>query len=220
MSRTAIVIGATGLVGSHLVKLLLKNNNYKSIKIFGRRTLGLKDVKIKEFITDFDDLNSIKKEISGDVLFSTMGTTIKSAGTKEAQYKVDYTYQFEFAKMAAENGVKNYILVSSAGANANSRFFYMRMKGELDQAVQSLTFENKSILRPATLAGNRTEKRAGEKFAIHVTHFMARLIPGLKKYRPIHADIVATAMINADLNKNNTKFQIYSFEEVFSLAGK
>ncbi len=219
MSKTAIVIGATGLVGSHLVQLILTNKKYKLIKIFTRRSLGLESNKIKEFIVDFNNIDSFSKDLTGDTLFSSMGTTIKSAGSKKAQYMVDFTYQYMIAKAASDNGVKNYILVSSAGANASSKFFYMRMKGELDEAVKELDFSNINIIRPASLDGNRNEERTGEKIAIKVTNGMAKLIPGLKKYRPIHANIVAKAMINANNKVNYAKYTIYSYEEVFHLAG-
>lgn len=219
MSKTAIVIGATGLVGSHLVQLLLENIEFKLIKIFTRRSLGLESNKIKEFIVDFDNIDSFRKDLTGDTLFSSMGSTIKSAGSKEKQYKIDFTYQYEIANVAAVNGVNNYVLVSSAGANAKSRFFYMRMKGELDEAVKGLDFSNISIIRPASLDGNRNEERTGEKIAIKVTSGMAKLIPGLKKYRPIHANIVAKAMINANNQDNYAKYTIYSYEDVFQLAG-
>lgn len=218
MNKTAIVIGATGLVGTQLVQQLINHNNYGVIKIFTRRSIENKNSKIKEYIVDFDDINSFKHEITGDTLFSTMGTTIKTAGSKEAQYKVDYNYQYEFARIAADNGIKNYVLVSSAGADDQSKFFYMRMKGELELAVKALPFQSVSIIRPATLVGERPEKRAGEKVAIKVTSAMAGIIPGLKKYRPIKGSIVATAMINALQRDDLKKFQIYSFEEVFELA--
>lgn len=220
MNRTAIIIGATGLVGSQLVQLLISDATFQQIKIFGRRSIGFSSDKITEFIVDFDNPASFEKDIIGDVLFSTMGTTIRSAGSKDAQYKVDYTYQYSFAKAAVKNHVKKYVLVSSAGANSKSRFFYMQMKGKLDDAVRELPFNQITIIRPATLAGNRNESRAGEKIAIVVTDFIAKLIPGLKKYRPINAEIVAEAMINSTLSANSEAYNVYSFGEVFKLAGQ
>lgn len=218
MNKTAIVIGATGLVGSHLVRLLLENNDYDIIKVFGRRRLEMENPKLKEFVVDFDDPSSFEKDITGDVLYSSLGTTIRQAGSKDAQYKVDYTYQLEVAKAAADNGVKSYVLVSSAGANPNARFFYMRMKGELDETVKSLSFRDIAIIRPSTLLGERDERRAGEKVAIKVTHFFTRLIPGLKKYRPIHAHIVANAMVNAAGRKKLPHYQVFAYQDVFDLA--
>lgn len=218
MDKTAIVIGATGMVGAQLIQLLLENEEYKLIKIFSRRSIELTNPKIKEYIVDFDNLKSFVDKINGDVLFSTMGTTIRAAGSKEAQYKVDYTYQFEVAKAAAENGVNSYVLVSSAGANARSKFFYMRMKGKLDESVKMLPFKNISIIRPASLVGERAEKRAGEKLAIHVTNAMVKIIPGIKKYRPIHSREVAEAMINVAEMRNKDNYKIFAYDDVFKLA--
>lgn len=218
MDKTAIVIGATGMVGLQLIQLLSINDEYKLIKIFSRRSTELNNPKIKEYIVDFDNLKSFEDKINGDVLFSSMGTTIQTAGSKEAQYKVDYTYQYEVAKAAAENGVKSYVLVSSAGANARAKFFYMRMKGELDESVKMLPFKNIAIIRPASLVGERPEKRAGEKVAINVTNAMAKLIPGLKKYRPIHSRNVAEAMINGAEMRNSTTYNIFAYDEVLKLA--
>ena len=218
MNKTAIVLGATGLVGSHLVEALIDDDTFNLIRIFSRRSLENNSPKIKEYLVDFDHPDTFKKDITGDVLFSTMGTTIRTAGSKEAQYKVDYTYQYEIARAAAENGVKTYVLVSSAGANSRSRFFYMRIKGELDNAVKSLSFSNISIIRPATLMGKRNENRAGEKLVIQLTDIFATLVPGLRKYRPIPAKTVADAMIKAASQKKPAPFVIYSFAEVYSLA--
>ncbi|MCU0413720.1 MAG: NAD(P)H-binding protein, partial [Ignavibacteriaceae bacterium] len=138
--KTAIVIGATGLIGKHLTKLLLDNPDYSTIRVFARRSINISNSKLAEHIVDFDEIDKWKSKIIDDDLFSAMGTTIKKAGSKEAQYKIDVAYQFDFAKAASENGVKNYFLVSSSGANDESKFFYMKIKGHLEEKVKLLPF--------------------------------------------------------------------------------
>ncbi|HJV78424.1 MAG TPA: NAD(P)H-binding protein [Paludibacter sp.] len=195
--KKAIVIGGTGMVGTQLIKQLIENETYSEIVSLVRRGSGITHPKLFEHIVNFDQPESWSYLITGDVLFSTLGTTIAQAKTKEAQFKVDYTYQFTVAKIAAKNGVSNYVLISSAGANSNSKAFYMRMKGQLEDAVQRLPFKVISLIRPGQLAGNRTEKRIGEKIGLSVMHFLNKL--GLfKRYKPILAYQVAQAMINAN----------------------
>lgn len=194
MQNTAIVIGATGLVGSKVLHHLLKDDRYKTIKVLHRRATGIEHPKLTEHIIDFDKPEEWKDKVSGDHLFSALGTTIKKAGSKKAQYKIDFTYQFEIAKAAAENGVSGYALVSSLGANAESGSFYPKIKGELDEAVQELSFDNTLILRPSFLDGDRDEFRLGERIGIVAAKVICK-IPGLRKYHPIKADDVAKAMI-------------------------
>jgi len=155
MNKTAIIIGATGLVGANLLSQILKDNTFSKVKIFVRRTTGIIHEKLEENIIDFDKIEEIKEKISGDVLFSCLGTTLKQAGSKSKQYMVDFIYQHEFAKHASENGVSEYFLVSSAGANPKSIVFYSRIKGELEEAVKELKFSKISIMQPSVLSGER-----------------------------------------------------------------
>ncbi len=215
MEKIALVIGATGLVGKQLVKQLLENENFSEVKIFVRRTAGISHPKLKEYLIDFDQPDEWRELITGDVLFSTLGTTLKTAGSKENQYKVDFTYQYSVASIAAENGIAAYVLVSSVGANPKSRVFYSRIKGELDEAVSKLNFRNITILRPSILNGNRIENRPTEKMSIRMMSFLTCFM--LKKYRPIRDEIVARAMINASLFQNE-KYKIVALEQVFKLA--
>lgn len=138
----ALVIGATGATGRELVKLLLEDDDFEQVTIFVRNVPSIKHEKLKTYVIDFKEIEKHKDLIKGDVLFSALGTTKKDAGGKNEQYLVDYTYQYEFAKTASDNGVKNYSLVSSTGANANSSFFYPKMKGELESEVKKLIFFN------------------------------------------------------------------------------
>ena len=135
--KTAIIIGATGLVGNQLIEKLLNDNRYNRIKIFVRKPSSITHPKLEEHAVDFEKLEQWKNKITGDEIYSAMGTTIKKAGSKEAQYKIDFTYQYECAKAASENGVGKYLLVSSAGANSKSGNFYLRIKGELDEKVSN-----------------------------------------------------------------------------------
>jgi uncharacterized protein YbjT (DUF2867 family) len=190
----AILIGATGLVGSKILRQLLEDKDYDSVIVFHRRTTEVKHPKLQEHIIDFDNIDSWKSNIQGTHLFSALGTTIKQAGSKDAQYKIDYTYQYDVAKAAADNGVKSYSLVSSLGADADSNSFYPRIKGKLDEAVQQLPFKNTLIVRPSFLDGDRKEFRLGERIGIFIADIVCK-IPGLKKYHPIKAEVVAQAMI-------------------------
>ena len=216
MKKTAIIIGATGLVGSSLVKELVDHRDYEEIRILHRRTTGVKHDKIDEHIIDFDTPSTYQELVKGDVLFSSLGTTIKKAGSQDAQYKIDFQYQYDLAKAASENGVKSYVLISSSGANAKSSIFYSRIKGELEEAVKKLNFEKIVILQPSVLDGDRKEVRFGESVGIVLGKLLS-WIPGIRKYRPIHSTIVAKAMINA-LELSSEGIHTYQLEELFELA--
>jgi len=216
--KTAIVIGATGLIGKHLTKLLLNNPAYSTVKVFNRRSLNISNLKLEEHIVDFDKITDWKNKITGDELYSAMGTTIKKAGSKEAQYKIDVAYQFDFAKVASENGVKNYFLVSSSGANANSKLFYMKIKGELEEKVKQLAFNKIRIFRPSLLLGERDEKRFGEKAAEVLLKIVVPIFPFLKNQRPIEGEKVANAMIASANQDDNERIKIYELDEIFNLA--
>ncbi|WP_235296727.1 NAD(P)H-binding protein [Portibacter marinus] len=211
----AIVIGATGLVGSELVKQLLIDDDYSKVRVLHRRPTGVKHDKLEEFIIDFDKPQTWKDLMQGNVLFSTLGTTMSAAGSKDEQYKVDYTYQYEMAKAAADNDVEHYVLVSSAGAHPKSRIFYSRMKGELEEAVKKLEFKSIHILQPSILSGDRSENRVGEKIGLALVKAVS-WVPFVKKYRPIRDQEVATAMRTCVL-RNNLGTHTYKLDEIFNM---
>ena len=215
--KTAIIIGATGLVGNLITRKLLEDNRYEKVKVFVRKSLNINNPKLEEHIVDFDNIALWKNNLSGDELYSAIGTTIKKAGSKDAQYKIDFTYQYEAANAASENGVKNYLLVSSLGANSKSSNFYLRMKGSLDEKVRLLSFDRIRIFRPSILVGDRSEKRFGESLGIKIAGTLTKIIPALKKYRPIKASQVAEAMIKSANQNLSDKIKIYNSEEIFVL---
>ena len=213
--KIAVIIGATGLVGSKLLEFLLQDKRYSKIKVFHRRPTGISNSKLEEYIINFDSPETWKDLIIGDELYSTLGTTLKTAGSKEAQYKVDFEYQFQFAKYGLNNDIKKYALVSSMGATTSTSNFYLKMKGSLDDAISHLGFEKLLILRPSLLLGDRQKKRLGERISEPMLKIVTKL-PILRNYAPIHALDVAKAMING---MNSELIQpIYEGEEVKSLA--
>jgi uncharacterized protein YbjT (DUF2867 family) len=218
MSKTANVIGATGMVGRELVTQLLRNRDIDKVRIFVRREFNYLHPKIEQYIVDFDDDTSWKPFLQGDILFSTMGTTLKQAGSKDNQYKIDYTYQYRFAEEASRAGIPVYVLVSSAGASSKSLIFYSRIKGELENAVQKLPFKKVIILRPSILEGIREKRRPLEERSIRVMGVISRFL--FKKFRPVPAATVAKAMIRGALEEGILKNPIVNPEEVFILAGE
>jgi uncharacterized protein YbjT (DUF2867 family) len=215
--KKAIVIGATGLVGMELITLLLADVRFNKILVIGRRPLKIQNPKLEQHIVEFDIPDTWRHFIECDVLFSALGTTLRDAGGKHDQYKVDYTYQFNVAKAAASNNVKAYVLVSSATANARSRIYYSRMKGELERDIKQLPFESITILQPSLLMGKRNIERPGEKVAFYLLTTVNAM--GLfRKHRPISARTVAEAMINAS-GITVPGVKTYALENIFKLAG-
>lgn len=216
--KIALVVGATGLVGKHLTKKLLTYEQYDLVRAFTRRSLNIADSKLEEYIVDFDKIETWKEKIKGDVLFSCLGTTIKKAGSRENQYKIDFTYQYNIARWGAENGVEKYVLVSSGGADAESKNFYLRIKGELEDKVEELKFEKVIIFQPSLLLGEREEKRLGEAIGSVLAKGIIPLLPFLKKYRPIEGALVAEAMINSVQQSSLQKVQRYVYDQIFTLT--
>jgi Predicted nucleoside-diphosphate-sugar epimerases len=189
----ALVIGATGATGRELVKLLLNDNEVEKVTIFARKAPELEHEKLKIYTIGFNEIEKHKDLIKGDVLFSALGTTKKDAGGKKEQYLVDYTFQHEFAKIAAINGVENYSLVSSVGANAKSSFFYPKIKGELEQAIKKLNFQKIDIFQPPMLIRQPDLMRAGEKSGIKILNKLNK-IGILKSQKPLAVEALAEKM--------------------------
>ncbi len=199
--RTALILGASGLIGGHCLDLLLHDEAYDQVIVLVRKTLPKNHPKLIQHEVNFDHLSEhadLLKALAPNIddVFCCLGTTIKKAGSQEAFRKVDFTYAHEAAKLAAHNGASQFLLVSSLGADAKSSVFYSRIKGEIEAAISALNFESVSIFRPSLLLGERAEfrlaERLAEPFAKALSFFM---IGGLRKYRAIEARTVAAAMI-------------------------
>lgn len=197
----ALVIGATGATGKDLVNQLLTDKDFEEITIFVRKPVAIQNDKLKIQVVNFDHPEEWKDKVQGDVAFSCLGTTLKAAGSKEAQRKVDFDYQYEFAKAAKENNVEDYILVSAYGANPKSKIFYSRMKGELEEAVKKLHFEKITIFKPGMLE-RKDSDRTGEVLGSRIIKF-ANKLGLLESQKPLPTNVLAKAMINSSKIKSN-----------------
>ena len=189
----ALVIGATGAVGKDLVDQLLKDDAFERVTAFVRRPLGIEDPKLTAHVIDFDHPEQWRPLLRGGGRFSCLGTTIKAAGSQANQWKVDYTYQYEAAKAARENGVDTYALVSSVSATPKSKIFYTRMKGELEEAVKQLGFPACFILQPPSLIRKGSD-RFGEKAGV-VALKVFNAIGLMRSWTPMPTEEVAAAMV-------------------------
>ena len=192
--RTALLAGATGLVGSHCLSQLLGDGGYGRIVAVVRRPLPGSDHRLDARVVDFDRLAEADLPRVDDV-FCALGTTIRRAGTRDAFRRVDHDYVVALARRAAERGATRFVLVSAIGANPRSPVFYSRVKGETERDVAAVGFEAVHLLRPSLLVGERSEHRRGERLGIAVFTAVAPLLVGpLRRYRPIPAAVVARAM--------------------------
>ena len=211
----ALVIGATGATGNDLVSQLCQDSDFDEINIFVRRRSDFHNEKVKAHIVDFDQPDEWKHLVKGDVVFSCLGTTLKSAGSKDNQWKIDYDYQYQFAKVARENEVDDYILVSSYGAAPDSKIFYSRMKGELEEAVKNLHFPKTTIFKPGMLERKNTDRNS-EVYGLKTIKFLNKL--GLfKNQQPLPTEVLAKAMIVASKIKSNS-FSEVKLHSIFSFA--
>lgn len=195
----AILIGATGATGKDVLQLLLKDESFTQVDVFVRRKLEINHDKLNIHVIDFEKPEQWRHLVKGDVLFSCLGTTLKSAGSKDDQWKIDYDYQYQFAKVAKENGVSNYVLVSSSGANPKSNIFYTMMKGKLEEAVKALNFSKITIFNPPILERKNTDRK-GEIIALKAIKFLNQ-IGLLMLQKPLPTEILAQAMINSAKTK-------------------
>jgi len=193
-NRAALLVGATGLIGSFLLQRLLDSDRYARVAVWARRDIGRTHPKLKSEIVDFDRLH--ERRVEAEDVFCCLGTTIKQAGSQEAFRRVDYDFPVALAIAAAGGGARRLLVVSALGANPDSRVFYNRVKGEMEIAVRAAGVPATIFFRPSLLSGPRAEVRRGERIGEAVGTLLG---PLLGKYRPIHADLVAAAMLRVAL---------------------
>ena len=216
--KTALLFGASGLVGNHLLNQLISNNNYSKIKLFARSKINVRDPRIEIIQTDFNNLENHKEDIIGDDCFFCIGTTKKNSPDKNEYKKVELEVPKQIAQIAKSNSVNSFVFVSSGYADPKSSGDYLRFKGEVEEELKRLNFPKLGIMRPSFLLGDRKEKRIGEKIGIFVFKLLSPLFVGpLKKMKPIHSATVAKAMIAITQN-NNSKiiFESNEISEIFN----
>jgi uncharacterized protein YbjT (DUF2867 family) len=209
----AIVIGATGMVGNLILNELLNDNDFSEVRIFVRKPTGIDSPKLKEIVSPLKDIIALSSEIQGDVLFNALGTTIKKAGSKEEQQRIDRDLPIAFARIASGNGVKMMINVSSVGASLNGGF-YLKTKAEMENGTKEFFPQTAFYFRPGLLVGNRKEFRLAEKIASGVMKIMDPILIGSsKKYRSMPADKLAKAMVSLSKSPAGKPIVLY-FSEI------
>jgi uncharacterized protein YbjT (DUF2867 family) len=211
--KNALIIGGTGLTGKKLTSLLLADKRYASVNLLVRKPVDIIYEKLYQIPFNFDKPDESK--VQADEVFCCLGTTIKDAGSKKAFYQVDYEYVVTLANIAYKNGCKKFALISSMGANKNSTVFYSKTKGQVEEAIKAIGFDDCFIFRPSILLGTRRQSRLSESVGKIFLSKISFLLP--KKYRPIHSKSVAMAM-QFVMNGNFTGFKIFESDEIATIA--
>lgn len=191
--KTALIAGATGLVGGKLLELLLQSTRYEKVIAITRQPIGITHSKLDNVISNIDQLLEHRDKLIADDVYCCVGTTIRKAGTQEAFKKVDFDFPLSLAQLTLQSGATQYLVVSALGADVNSKFYYNRIKGEVEQALKKVGFPTLHVFRPSLLLGQRTEDRAGEDAAKFFFKWFGFLVP--KKYKAIEAGQVAAVML-------------------------
>jgi uncharacterized protein YbjT (DUF2867 family) len=211
MPKSAMIAGVTGLVGSHCLRFLLASPEYASVTALVRRSTGIKDPKFHERMVDFDTLSDL---LAADDVFCSLGTTIRKAGSQAEFRKVDFQYPVRLAERTLAGGARQFVVVSSVGANPKSSNFYLRTKGELEEALKQLRFQAVHIFRPSFLVGQRQESRPGEGIGMVIAESLKFAMLGpLRKYHPIRAEVVAKAMVNA-ASLGSAGVHVYEYAQI------
>lgn len=203
----AVIIGATGATGSKLVHYLLTKTEITEVVALVRYAKLKAHPKLKQFVVDYDKLSDYADLITGDVAFSCLGTTLKIAGSKDAQWKIDHNYQYAFAQLAERSGIPNFVLLSAIGADSSSSIFYNKLKGTLENDVRSLDFNKLIIVKPSLLIRPNSNRKS-ESLGVGIIKFF-NVLGLLKKQRPLSVDLVAKAMYNSIADSKNRFTQVY-----------
>ena len=216
MKKTAIILGATGLTGSHLLELLLEDLEYDRIKVFTRHKLTTSHPKIEEHVIDLLKLSDYANEFSADVVFCCIGTTKAKTPDKALYRAIDYGIPVEAAKLCKQNSINQFIVISALGANPKSKVLYSQLKGEMERDVLSQQIEHTHFLQPSLIVGNRKEKRTGEDFSKQFMKLFGFLIPA--RYKMIEAKTIALGMVQ--LARKPSKEVVIPSEKIKAIAAK
>lgn len=216
--KRAVLFGASGLVGSALLLLLLQDDSYTEIVSFGRRALDIEHPRLISRTISFSNLGEYQEWLPKSDVFCCLGTTIKTAGSREAFRLVDHTYPLEIARLSLAAGASQFLVITAMGADSSSSFFYNRVKGELEHDLKQLSLPALHIFRPSLLLGDRREHRLAESFAARLAPLLTPLLIGpFRTYRPVQAADVAKAMLYA-ARKDDGGQHVYPSDKIALLA--
>ena len=215
--KTALVFGSTGLVGSHLLDQLIKNENYNKIKLFVRSEIIINDLKVEIVKTDFNNIEKHKEEMTGDHCYFCIGTTKQNSPDKDEYRRVELDLPKQIAQITKSNSVNSFVFISSGYADPNSSGDYLKFKGLVEEELKRLSFNKLGIMRPSFLIGDRKEERLGEKLGIFVFKLLSPLFLGpLKKMKPIQSEKVAKAMIK--ISNGDFRQQVFESNEIVEIG--